>query len=240
VLERVDQERFPLHADAGELPGHGVGLGLVDVEVGEEDELPFLDPLRERRLERRLLLLRVHLVGVVARLRPEDRAAVAVDRRAVTALPGPARALLPERLLARAGHFGAVLDLVRSLAERGEVVAHRLVDQVLLVRIAEDVVGQLDRADLLVVPVLDVDGRHRHSPRFPFLEKRTTTRPFLPPGTAPLMWRRLVSASTLATRRFLTVTCSPPMRPAIRMPFMTREGKAEAPIEPGARWNIEP
>ena len=30
------------------------------------------------------------------------------------------------------------------------------------------------------------------------------------------------------------------MCPAARMPLSTREGKAEAPMEPGARWNIEP
>src|SRR4029079_18106039 len=124
--------------------------------------------------ERRLLLLRVHLVGVVARRRAEHGAAVAMDGRTVTALPGAPGTLLPERLLARAAHFGAVLDLVRSLAQTGQVVAHRLVDQMLFVRVAEDLVGELDRADFLVVPVLDVDGRHRHSPRFPFLEKRTT------------------------------------------------------------------
>ena len=30
------------------------------------------------------------------------------------------------------------------------------------------------------------------------------------------------------------------MRPAARMPLMTRDGNDEAPIEPGARWNIDP
>jgi hypothetical protein len=30
------------------------------------------------------------------------------------------------------------------------------------------------------------------------------------------------------------------MWPAARMPFTTREGYELAPIEPGARWNIEP
>jgi hypothetical protein len=30
------------------------------------------------------------------------------------------------------------------------------------------------------------------------------------------------------------------MRPAARIPLTTREGKDDAPIEPGARWNIEP
>ena len=32
------------------------------------------------------------------------------------------------------------------------------------------------------------------------------------------------------------VTFSPPMRPAIRVPWNTRDGVAQAPMEPGARW----
>ena len=31
-----------------------------------------------------------------------------------------------------------------------------------------------------------------------------------------------------------------PMRPAARMPLTTREGNDDAPIDPGARWNMEP
>ena len=187
VLKRIDKQRFPFHADADELRGQRLRLGLTDSEIAEKDDLPFLEPLRERRLERVLLFFRVHFVGVIARSGAEDRAAVTMDGRTATTLAGPASALLPERLLARAAHFRAVLDLGRSLAERGEVVAHRFVDQVLFVWIRENRFRQVDRADLLVVPVFDVDGRHGHSPRFPFLEKRTTTRPLRPPGTAPRM-----------------------------------------------------
>ena len=36
------------------------------------------------------------------------------------------------------------------------------------------------------------------------------------------------------------MTRSPPIRPAARMPLTTRDGNDEAPIDPGARWNIEP
>ena len=32
----------------------------------------------------------------------------------------------------------------------------------------------------------------------------------------------------------------PPIRPAARMPLTTRDGNDEAPIDPGARWNIDP
>src|SRR5260221_9468020 len=206
VLERFNEQRLPFHADAADFLGQVLRLRVFDREVADQDEMPFLDALGESRLEGGLLLLRVHLVRVVAGRRSEDRAAVTVDGRAVAALTGAAGALLPVGLLARAAHFGAVLHLVRALAETGQVVAHRLVDEVLLVGIGEDLFGQVDRADLLVVPVFDVNGRHGYSPRFPFFAKRTTTRPFFPPGTAPRMYSRLFSTSILATRRFLTVT----------------------------------
>src|SRR5262245_48761783 len=51
---------------------------------------------------------------------------------------------------------------------------------------------------------------------------------------------RFLSLSIRTTFRFLTVTCSLPMCPAARMPLNTRDGNADEPIEPGARWNIEP
>ncbi len=60
------------------------------------------------------------------------------------------------------------------------------------------------------------------------------------PGTAPRTTSRLLPASTRTTLTLRSVTLSVPMCPAPFMPGSTREGKAEAPIEPGARWNIEP
>src|SRR5215210_1459363 len=112
-----------------------------------------------------------------------------MNRRTISTLTRAAGALLLERLLARARHFRAGLRLVRSLAETGEVVAHCLVNEMLLVRVPEDRFRQVERAHLLVVPVPDINGRHGYSLffPFPFLEKRTKTRPLRPPGTAPLM-----------------------------------------------------
>ena len=62
----------------------------------------------------------------------------------------------------------------------------------------------------------------------------------LGPGTEPLTSSRFRSASTLWTVRPSWVTRLPPIRPAIFMPLNTREGVAEAPIEPGARTLCEP
>src|SRR5712671_4979252 len=67
----------------------------------------------------------------------------------------------------------------------------------------------------------------------------TTTLPF-GPGTAPRIISKLFSASTLATVNPFTVMRASPMWPDERIPLTTREGYAEAPIEPGARTFIEP
>src|SRR6185369_1015152 len=105
---------------------------------------------------------------------------------------------------------------------------------------------------LLVLLVDDVDGHGYFRPFFftgstcatftalGVTALRITTTLLGPPGTAPSRSSRLLSASTFSTFRLRTVTRSAPMWPAIRMPFTTRDGYDEAPIEPGARWNIEP
>src|SRR5690242_4442279 len=73
-----------------------------------------------------------------------------------------------------------------------------------------------------------------------FVALRTiTTVPFAP-GTAPRIINRLFSASTRATVRPLIVIRASPMWPDERLPLITRDGYAEAPIEPGARTFIEP
>src|SRR5207244_3068923 len=73
----------------------------------------------------------------------------------------------------------------------------------------------------------------RHQPR-------TSTKPFLGPGIAPLTSSRFFSTSTSCTVSPSWVTRLPPMRPAILMPLKTRDGVADAPIEPGLRMLCEP
>src|SRR5713101_4733804 len=67
----------------------------------------------------------------------------------------------------------------------------------------------------------------------------TTTLPFAP-GTAPRIINKLFSASTRATVRPFVVICASPMWPEERIPGSTRDGYADAPIEPGARTFMEP
>ncbi len=57
----------------------------------------------------------------------------------------------------------------------------------------------------------------------------------LAPGTAPRTSMIPSFSSTFTILRFFTVQFLFPMCPAIRLPLKTREGKEEAPIEPGAR-----
>src|SRR3954464_14883337 len=64
--------------------------------------------------------------------------------------------------------------------------------------------------------------------------------PFFGPGTAPLTRSRFRSVSTECTVRPTCVTRLPPIRPAIFMPLMTRDGVADAPIEPGVRMLCDP
>ncbi len=64
--------------------------------------------------------------------------------------------------------------------------------------------------------------------------------PFFGPGTAPLTSSRFRSTSIECTVRPVCVTRLPPMRPAILMPLNTRDGVADAPIEPGLRMLCEP
>ena len=60
------------------------------------------------------------------------------------------------------------------------------------------------------------------------------------PGTAPLTISTLSSVSTSHDFEIADGHLLVPKWPAMRVPGNTRDGKLEAPIEPGARWNMEP
>src|SRR5829696_8221101 len=73
-----------------------------------------------------------------------------------------------------------------------------------------------------------------------FAALRTTTTLPLAPGTAPRIIKILFSASTRATVSPLVVMRASPMWPDDLFPLTTREGYADAPIDPGAGTFIEP
>ena len=77
-----------------------------------------------------------------------------------------------------------VLVLCVPARSAGEVGLHRLVDQMLLVRIGEDLVGQLDLARPLVVEFLTSIFIMAFIPRFAACADRAGSRS-CGPGTAP-------------------------------------------------------
>src|SRR5258708_36265331 len=148
------------------------------------------------------------------------------------AVTGPAGAFLPVRLPAGAPDLTTGVGSVRALPGGGTLRDHDLVHQRNVDLGRENRVGQLSGASVLTRRRDDVDGAHQSPPR---AGERTTTRPPRGPGTAPLISSRFLSPSTACTVRLCTVVRSAPIRPAIRTPLKTRDGVAQAPIEPGER-----
>src|ERR1035437_7256694 len=161
---------------------------------------------------------------------------MAPDRRPHRTDTRPASALLFPQLLARACDFPAYLRRVGTGAIARLELPHRFVQERLVDGARENVVGQFDFADLLIIQIHYIDCRHGSY----LFDLRTTTYPPLGPGTAPFTTSTLSSVSTSITSRLRTVTRSWPMCPPMRMPGSTRDGKLDAPMDPGARWNIEP
>ncbi len=163
-----------------------------------------------------------------------------------------AGALLPPRLLAAAADVRAVLRLVRAAAFGRVRVHDRRPNQVGLHPPAEHIVADVDAADssrsvrsrhraawllLALLRLLDLrDLDLLGGDRLAHDDVAASARP----GCRLRQSSRWFSGSTRSTFRLCTVTRPPPIRPAARMPLTTREGNDDAPIEPGARWNIEP
>src|SRR6185295_11785259 len=123
----------------------------------DDDERAFLDLHRERRTKRAPLDLLGDRVVVAARLRTEDGAAVAPQRRPRRSDLRTAGALLRVRLLAGAADERTVLGHVRAAA-LGRVLAHDgLPDHVGLDRAGKHRVVEVDRPDGLVARVDDVE-----------------------------------------------------------------------------------
>src|SRR5258708_14362185 len=143
--------------------------------------------------------------------------------------------LLPPQRLARSGDFVTRLGRRRSAPHARQVMPHRFVQQRFIDVRAEHRVGQLHAADLLIAQIDNVYLRHGY-----FLALLTITYPPFGPGTAPLISSTFSSGSTSTISRLRTVTRVVPICPDIFIPGKTRDGKLDAPIEPGARWNMEP
>src|SRR5690606_15364138 len=146
-------------------------------------------------------------LAVVARLGAVDGATAGELRCTGRTLTRTAGALLAVRLLAAAGDLAAGLGRVRALTLRGQLRGDHLVHQRDVGLDVEQLGRQLDRTVRLAGRRLHVNFEcHYFSPRL--IALRTTTRPPLRPGMAPLINSTPFSASTLCTFRFWVVTRS--------------------------------
>ena len=207
--------------------------GVSNAVAVDERERLVADVVRERAGERGAADLAVHLDVEAAHARRERDAAAREVRGADRALAGAAGALLAPRLGAAAGDEPAGLGATGARAMRVQLRAHDLVHDVPLELGAED--GCLERGALGGRAAENLCLQRSHQSVL-----LISTMPLFGPGTAPLTSSRLRSTSTWWTTSPSWVTRTPPMRPDIFCPRNTRDGVAEAPIEPGVRTLCEP
>ena len=184
---------------------------------------------RQRAAQRGAALLAVDLEGVVARLRAEDGAAAGPDRRARRAGAGAAGALLAPRLGAAAADLAAGLG--RRACPGGARSSSARTDSWTSGPLNSRAEGGVVELRPSCVPPRIGASSHRCAPPRRRCAGRGRRR-----GRAAGSARRRPAT----TSRPFWVTRLLPIWPGPRMPFITRAGQAEAPIEPGARTLCEP
>src|SRR5262249_11422263 len=132
-------------------------LDLGKIERVAHDEPALLGEHRERALQRADAHLARRAVAPVLRLERVGHAAARVVRRADRTLAGAAGALLAVELLRRAAPRAALLRRLGAGAARRELRLHHLVEEVLLHLGAEDLVCEIELADLLALQVENSD-----------------------------------------------------------------------------------
>src|SRR5262245_37757497 len=245
-LRRHEQRRLPRHAHRGQRRHQRFRLAVRRQATFHHAQRTVRDAGSHRRTQRLAPHLARQGLRVAARRGTEWLAATLPLGGADAALARAPGAFLFPRLLAAARDLAAPAGVVRARATVGELAHHGLVQQRHTDLHAEHVRFQLDGALVLALGVHDLHARHHFfSEAFccafvVLMLLRTMTSEPLAPGTAPRMRIRFCSGNTRATVTLRTVRCTPPMRPGSLCPGHTRDGSDEAPIEPGARWNIEP
>ena len=156
------------------------------------------------------------------------------------ALPGPAGALLLERLPAAAGHLGPGLGALGPGPGRGQLGGDDLVQHRHVGLDAEEVGVEGPGPGGRAVRPVHVDPRRVDGCR-PSLASLDGVadehQAAAGPGHGALEQQQVCARRRPGRpRRLRVVTRSPPIWPAIRVPLNTRAGVAQAPMEPGARW----
>src|SRR5919205_3112533 len=165
VVDAIDDERLPVEPERGERADELLRLRLAEDQLVHDDEVALAKALGQGRAERAAAHLLRQRLRPVARLRAVDVAAALPERRADRRDARAPRALLLPELLAGAGHVAAGLRPHGALPGAREVGLHGRVDQRLVQLGAEDGVRQFEVADLFVLQVAHLDGRHFNSLR---------------------------------------------------------------------------
>src|SRR5580692_6422739 len=160
VLADVDDERLLLRLERLERFDELLRLDLFELDAVDDEEAPFLAELRERAGQRERAHAARGLVRPVAGARRVRLAAADEQRRADRTVTRAARALLLVELLRAAADRGAVLGALVAGSLGRELGFHHFVEEVLADFRPEDLVGEIDRTDLLALHVEDVERCH--------------------------------------------------------------------------------
>src|ERR1044072_1056075 len=164
VLDGVNDERLAFEAERRERADEILRLRLAEDQLFDDDDVALAQALGERGAQSAAAHLLRQRLRPVAGLRAVDVAAALPERRAYRGDARAARALLLPELLAGAGHVAARLRPDRALPRSREVGLHGGVYQRLVHLGAEHGVREFEVADLFVLQVAHLDGRHNQTP----------------------------------------------------------------------------
>ena len=163
VPRHFHQQARGLHFQSVQRLAELLGLGLFHIKGIDHDQLAVGKFRGQRRTQRPQQLLARKGVVVRARLRSMHRAAMPPQWRTDGSHAGAPRTLLLPQFLARAGDQLLVLGGVRAGTLRGAVMLHRFPQQVFVDR-AENLFGEIERADLLPAQIMNIDSCHMSLP----------------------------------------------------------------------------
>src|SRR5262245_38884776 len=195
------------------------GLGLADAGGIDDDKLPLSLFRRQCGLQAELAHLFLQREGVAAHHRAENCRAAAKLWGAQAPLTGAARALLLVRLFGRPLDFADPFGFVRPGAPLCQLPVDDTGEDVATDRKAENLLGQLDITDLVIVEIAHrqlhqappsagfsetaasrrAAGNGSPSGALRFDASLTSTNPPRLPGTDPLIIRRPRSGSAVTT-----------------------------------------
>src|SRR5579862_1910744 len=159
VVRNFYQQHRLFHLQLVKCLAEDLRLRLFHVEGVHDDELAIGELRRQRRTQRAQQFLLGEGVIVGAGLRSMDGTAMAPQRRPDRADTRSPSALLLPKLLAGTGNAPAILGGMRARPLPSAVVPHRFPQQVFVDR-AENLIGEIQRADLGAAQVVNINGCH--------------------------------------------------------------------------------